>query len=58
MQIEFSREKSILIILYFPHIETKMFLTFEPLIHSLIHCSEHVNILDATFYNQITFFQL
>ena len=54
MQMGFSGEKSIWITLYFPHIYT-MFLIFEPLIYSLIHCSEHVNTLDTDFHNWITF---
>lgn len=32
------------------HIYT-MFLIFEPLIYSLIHCFEHVNTLDTDFRN-------
>lgn len=28
-----------------------MFLIFEPLIYSLIHCFEHVNTLDTDFHN-------
>lgn len=50
MQTEFSGKKSVLIILCSPHIYT-MFLIFEPLIYSLIHCFEHVNTLDTDFRN-------
>lgn len=55
----FGGKKSILIItLHFPHIYTIMFLILEPLIHSLIHCLGHVEILDSVFHSWITFLQL